>query len=418
MRTGIATMTLDYGQCPAWLFQRMTRLGRVIAIAIISEFGSEEFIKRLADPVWFQSLGTLMAFDWNASGLTITTTAALKEALRGLEKDADVFLCGGKGKTSRKTPDQIVDWSWKLGINQQLSDKLVYTSRAAAKVDSALIQDGFTLYHHAFIFNKKGQWAVVQQGMNTLIGRARRYHWWGGKIKDLLEEPHSGIASQARLTKVLDLTNKVSEKNKEVILELVKHEKSLYRDLKIIATRLPMSPQALKNPAGFFSVNESLACASSNKSRDSSTRPSDLVGMTQEFKILSLPGIEFRHHPVENEFLHPQLQKTINKVVITQPNSFERLLMTPGVGGKTIRALSLVSEVIYGAKPSYEDPARYSFSFGGKDGTPYPVDRQTYDKTLGILENAVRKSNLYLKEKNSTLQRIDLLYRKMSQLAT
>lgn len=385
MRTGIATMTLDYGACPAWLFQRMTRLGRVIALAIISEFGSEEFIKRLADPVWFQSLGTLMAFDWNASGLTITTTAALKEALRGLEKDADVFLCGGKGKTSKKTPEQIRDWSFVIGHSQELSDRLIYTSKAAAKVDSALIQDGFTLYHHAFIFNKSGKWAVVQQGMNTTIGRARRYHWLGSQVNNLIEEPHAGIATQAKIPAVLDLTSKISKKNKEVTIELIRHEKSLYRDLKIITTiRNEVEP---RNGA-------------------------------YQLKILDLPGIEFHHHPVEAEFLHPQLRKTINKVVIAKPDSFERLLMTPGVGGKTIRALSLVSEVIYGAKPSYEDPARYSFSFGGKDGTPYPVDRVTYDKTLTVLENAVRKSNLWLKEKNTTLQRIESLHYKMSQLTT
>lgn len=149
-------MTLDWGQCPAWLFQRMTRLGRVIALAIISEFGSFELIKRLSDPVWFQSLGTLMAFDWNASGLTVVAMAALKEALRGLEKDTDVFICGGKGKTSKKTPEQITSWSWNIGLDQKLSDKLVYTSKAAAKVDSALIQDSFTLYHHNFILQQKG----------------------------------------------------------------------------------------------------------------------------------------------------------------------------------------------------------------------------------------------------------------------
>jgi hypothetical protein len=378
MRTGIATMTLDYGQCPAWLFQRMTRLGRVIALAIISEFGSQEFIRRLADPVWFQSLGTLMAFDWNASGLTVVAMAALKEALRGLEMDSDVYICGGKGKTSKKTPDQIVDWSWKIGFQQQTADKLVYTSRAAAKVDSALIQDGFTLYHHNFIFNRKGQWAVVQQGMNTQIGRARRYHWYSDQVKNLIEEPHTGIATQARLPTVLDLTSKKSQENKEVTLSIIQDEKSLYRNLKILA-----------EPKTRF-----------------------------QLKILDLPGIEFSHHPVENEFLHPQLRKTINKVVVAKPNSFESLLMTPGVGGRTIRALSLVSEVIYGAKPSYEDPARYSFSFGGKDGTPYPIDRTTYDKTLSVLESAVRKSNLWLQEKNETLRKIDSLHRKVNLLVT
>lgn len=404
MRTGIATMTLDYGQCPAWLFQRMTRLGRVIALAIISEFGSEEFIRRLADPVWFQSLGTLMAFDWNASGLTITTTAALKEALRGLEKNVDVFMCGGKGKTSRKTPEQIRDWSFVIGHSQELSDKLIYTSRAAAKVDSALIQDGFTLYHHTFIFNKKGQWAVVQQGMNTLIGRARRYHWYSDHVKNLIEEPHTGIATQAKLPTVLDLTNKMSKKNKEVTLELVKHEKSLYRDLKILATQ-----SVIARTRQLAGTKQSIKIAALTPFARNDN---------YQFKILSLPGIEFHHHPVENEFLHPQLQKTIQKVVIAKPNSFESLLMTPGVGGRTIRALSLVSEVIYGAKPSYKDPARYSFSFGGKDGTPYTVDRTTYDKTLSVLENAVRKSNLWLREKNNTLQRIELLHYKMNRSTT
>ena len=373
MRTGITTMTLDWGTCPAWLFARMTRLGRVIALAIISEFGSEEFIRRLADPVWFQSLGTLMAFDWNASGLTVVALAALKEALRGIEKDADVYICGGKGKTSKKTPLQITDWSWKIGIDQQTSDKLVYSSRASAKVDSALVQDGFTLYHHTFIFNKKGKWAVVQQGMNTQIGRARRYHWLSDHITDFINEPHLGIATQERVPTVLDLTSQKSEQNRDVTLDLVHDSKNLYRNLKVLAEK----------KAGY------------------------------QFKILDLPGIEFSHHPVETEFLHPQLKKTVAKVVVSEPNSFERLLMTPGIGGKTIRALSLVSEVIYGAKPSYEDPARYSFSFGGKDGTPYPIDRDTYDKTLTVLEQAVRKSNLWRNEKNSTLGKIDLLHKKV-----
>lgn len=371
MKTGIATMTLDWGQCPSWLFDRMRRLGRVIAIAIISEFGSYEFIKRLADPVWFQSLGTLMAFDWNASGLTVTTTAALKEALRGLEKDLDVYICGGKGKTSRKTPDQIVDRSWVIGFDQETSDRLVYSSRASAKVDSALVQDGFNLYHHSFIFNQKGQWAVVQQGMNTAISRARRYHWFGENVDSFIEEPHTGIATQAKLPHVLDLTSPDSRENRQTSLAVVSDKKDLYRSLKVLADKV-------------------------NK---------------RKIRILNLPGIEFFHHPVENEFLHPNLKRAIGKAVITQPNNFEKLLMTKGVGAKTIRALSLVAEVIYGAKPSYEDPARYSFSFGGKDGTPYPVDRKTYDKALAVLEKAVRKSRLALKEKETTVRKINLLYK-------
>ena len=166
MQRGIATFTLDYGKCPAWLFQRMTKLGREMTRVIVTEYGPEEFIKRLADPVWFQSLGTVLAFDWNASGLTTILTAALKEALRGEEEKLGVFICGGKGKTSRKTPEQIQSWGENLNLRQNQISNLVYNSKMAAKVDSSLVQDGFQIYHHSFFFTKSGAWTVVQQGMN------------------------------------------------------------------------------------------------------------------------------------------------------------------------------------------------------------------------------------------------------------
>ena len=374
MRTGVASFTLDYGRCPPWLFQRMTRLGRVISLAIISEFGSQEFIRRLSDPVWFQSLGTLMAFDWNSSGLTVIAMAAIKEALRDLEKEVDVFIAGGKGKTSRKTPEQILGFANSIGFDQSTADKLVYSSKAVAKVDSALVQDGFQLYQHNFIFNSRGFWAVVQQGMNTQIGRARRYHWLGSKVDEFTEEPHSAISSQAKLNKVLDLTAKLSKKNKNISLELVKDEKSLYRDLRVLA----------EPKTGY------------------------------QLTILDLPGIEFHDHPVNHtDFLSPQLDKALNSAIVAQPNSFESFLMTPGVGPRTVRALSLVAEVIYGAIPSYDDPARYSFGFGGKDGTPYPVDRATYDKTLTVLEKAISVASLPYKDKDQTLRRIDRLSRQL-----
>lgn len=369
MRTGIATMTLDYGRCPSWLFERMKRLGRVLALAIISEFGSYELIRRLADPVWFQSLGTLMAFDWNASGLTVTTLAALKEALRGLEKEADIFICGGKGKTSRKTPSQILSWSWHLGFDQKKADRLIYSSKTSAKVDSALIQDGFALYHHVFVFNKKGQWAVIQQGMNPKIQRARRYHWLSEKLVDFTQEPHLGIASQARLPSVLNLTAFKSQKNKETSLFLLQNKQNLYHHLRVLSQKQPI----------------------------------------YQFKILDLPAFEFSHHQVETEFSNPRLKKIIDQLTTDPPVNFEAFLTTKGVGPKTVRALSLIAEIIYGAKPSYDDPARYSFSFGGKDGTPYPVDRQTYDQTLDILEKAVRKSRLQFKEKETVFRRLEKL---------
>lgn len=372
MRTGVATFGLDYGKCPPWLFARMVRLARVVLIAAVSEFGSLEFLKRLSDPVWFQSLGCLLAFDWNASGLTTTTLGALKEALRGLEKDLDIFIVGGKGKTSRKTPEQIVSWGKVLGFSQNQVSTLDYISRATAKVDSGLIQDGFQIYHHNLIFNQEGQWTVVQQGMNTAKLLARRYHWQGKDKIDFINEPHSGIASQLKLPKVLNLTSKQSEENRDTQVLLLERKKTLTHELTILANK----------------------------------------NQTTIFKTLKLSNQDFSCHPIQNvNFQSPRLLKNIQKLQIVKPKNFQELLMIKGVGGATLRSLSLVAEIIYGAKPSYQDPARYTFAHGGKDGVPFPVDRKTYDKSLGILEKAILKSNLPLSEKDGALYRAEKFFK-------
>ena len=186
MQRGVATFTLDWGKCPPWLFQRMVSLGREMTQVLIAEHGPDEFVKRLADPVWFQSLGTVLAFDWNASGLTTILTAALKESIRGQERDLGIFICGGKGKTSRKTPDEITDWGQKLSLGEGQTENLVYNSKMSAKVDSSLIQDSYQIYHHSFIFSRNGAWAVVQQGMNTEDQTARPYHWFSDDIKNFV----------------------------------------------------------------------------------------------------------------------------------------------------------------------------------------------------------------------------------------
>ena len=193
MRTGIATVPLDYGRCPPWLFLRMKKLGRAIAETIVEEFGAEEFLRRLSDPIWFQSLGCVLGFDWNSSGLTTTVLGALKVALFDIQDSLGVYICGGKGKTSRKTPEEINTYGLSRGF--QFSDKLIYASKTAAKVDSALIQAGYQIYHHNFLFTKNGNWTVIQQGMNTENQTARRYHWYSPNVKDFTEEPHSGIIS-------------------------------------------------------------------------------------------------------------------------------------------------------------------------------------------------------------------------------
>jgi len=234
MKRGIATFTLDWGKCPPWLYERMVKLGREMVRVLVEEYGPDEFIKRMADPVWFQSLGTVLAFDWNASGLTTILTAALKDAIKGQEQDLGIFICGGKGKTSRKTPDQIMEWGYKLALPAKNAENLIYNSKMSAKVDSSLIQDGFQIYHHSFMFSKNGAWTVVQQGMNTDNQTARRYHWHSENIRELINEPHTGIASQSFKKEVLNMTAKESDKNRALSVELIQAGyKTVMKDIEV-----------------------------------------------------------------------------------------------------------------------------------------------------------------------------------------
>lgn len=369
MRRGIATFTLDTGKCPKWLYDRMVTLGREIVQILVAEYGPDEFIKRISDPVWFQSLGTVLAFDWNASGLTTILTAALKDAIRGLEKDLGLFICGGKGKTSRKTPEEIANWGYKLSLPDGKTNRLIYNSKMSAKVDSSLVQDGYSLYHHSFFFSKNGAWAVVQQAMNLEKQTARRYHWSSDNLKDLIEEPHKGIITdQITKEKTLNMTAKESDKNRSMSVEFVNGNfNALMKDIQIL--------------------------------RKHSSSLSKMISMKideNQLTLLTLEDTEFSTHPVVNENFSQSkyLEKILWLLCDRKPENYETLLQQKGVGAKTIRALSLVSEVIYGAKASYTDPARYSFAHGGKDSTPYPVDKKTYDQNIDILKKAVEKSRM------------------------
>ncbi len=377
---GIATFGLDYGKCPRWLFERMVRLGREMIEVMVEEYGPDEFIKRIADPVWFQSLGTVLAFDWNSSGLTTILTAALKEAVRGSEKDLGIFVCGGKGKTSRKTPDEIEKWGSVSGLPAPNVENLVYNSKMAAKVDSALIQDNYQIYHHSFFFSRNGAWAVVQQGMDINSQTARRYHWYSEKITDLVSEPHSGIASQ-RIVPTLNLTAGKSKENQKISTELVQGNYSgLMKDIQIL--------------------------------RRHSSELSQMMALKfrqQKTTLLNLEKREFFWHPVLSEDFSRSryLEKILARACQRKPENYETLLSLKGVGPKTIRALSLVSEVIYGAEPSYEDPARYSFAHGGKDATPYPVERSTYDSTIDFFQRIVQKMRISAPEKGRIIQGLE-----------
>lgn len=420
MHRGIATFTLDYGKCPKWLFERMVKLGREIMQVLIAEYGPDEFIKRIADPVWFQSLGTVLAFDWNASGLTTILTAALKEAIRGQERQFGVFICGGKGKTSLKTPDQISDWGERLSLPDQYAKNLVYNSRMSAKVDSALIQDGFELYHHAFFFSRNGAWAVVQQGMNKVRQSARRYHWFSENAKDLIVEPHSGIVSDPlrKVIPTLNMTSKLSGENRATTIEIVGGGKyyNLMKDIQVLRNHSShlskmISMKISKDGANGASGNGRSESSSERVSGSGVVSGRNGRGETNpdQLTLLELAPREFRVHPVITEDFSRSkyLEKILWKVCDTQPGNYEKLLSMEGVGPKTIRALSLVSEVIYGSEASYTDPARFSFAHGGKDATPYPVDRRTYDQSISMLKKAVEKAHLNFTDKRGAINRLE-----------
>jgi uncharacterized protein len=384
MQRGIATFTLDGGKCPPWLWKRMVKLGREMVRVLVEEYGSDEFIKRIADPVWFQSLGTVLAFDWNASGLTTILTAALKEAIKGEEKNLGIFIAGGKGKTSRKTPQEILTWGEQLNLPEKQSQNLVYNSKMAAKVDSALIQDGFQIYHHVFLFSKSGAWTVVQQGMNTQNVSARRYHWHSEDINDLIVEPHTAIVSQKFSDRIdLNMTTKIAEANRNLSVDLVNSGyQNIIKDVELL-----------------------------RKHYTKFTRMMSAKVNGEKFTMLQLNRMEFgpEDHSVAFEDFNKSkyLEKVLAKLTEIKPITYESLLAAEGVGPKTIRALALVGEIIHGAEASYTDPARYSFAHGGKDATPYPVDRETYDVTIEIMKQAVAKSKIESKDKDQALRRLD-----------
>lgn len=399
MKRGVATFTLDGGHCPPYLFERMVRLGREMVRVLVEDYGPDEFVYRMSDPVWFQSLGTVLAFDWNASGLTTVLIGALKEAIKGQEKDLGFFICGGKGTTSRKTPGQIEDWGGQLNFPEVAVAQLVSNSKMSAKVDSALVQDGYQLYHHAFFFSKRGAWTVVQQGMNTNSRSARRYHWFDRLVKtregaiknadiDFVNNPHQAIAAQSKHLDVLNLVAEESGKTRDTSVELLgEGYKRVKKDF------------------------ESLRLHKNKMSKMMAVRADDPFNKLRagdEYVGLKLSRHDFYHHPVEFEDFAASkyLDKIIQKLSDEKPGDYKSLVATEGVGAKTVRALALVAEVLYGAPPSYTDPARYSFAHGGKDGFPYPVDRTTYDTTIEVMRKAVNRSRIPLSDKQKALNRL------------
>jgi len=351
-RTGVATLPLHYGTAPRWLFERMARLARAVVCALVEDIGPQGVLRRVSDPFWFQAFGCVLGFDWHSSGLTTTVCGALKHGLRGLERELGFAVAGGKGAASRRTPEELQAYADRLGFDPA---PLVYASRMSAKVDSHAVQDGYQLYHRAFFVTRSGAWAVVQQGMREDDRTARRYHWLGEAVRDFVCEPHAAVCAQQTVP-TLNLVAKESGPAREAITAL------------------------------------------------SRERPERLVGELK--RVLTLPA---RHHVLVSDLDPRRLERVLLRTYEAQARDFETLLGLPGVGAKTLRALALLSELLAGTPASWRDPARFSFAHGGKDGHPYPVDRSTYDRTVAVLEDALRRARLGHTDRLEALRRLHRL---------
>jgi len=365
-RRGVANLPLHGGHAPRWLFNRMVKLAGGIVDVILFEYGSDEFLRRISDPYWFQALSCVLGFDWHSSGTTTTTCGALKMAINPQEHG--IMVAGGKGKVSRKTPSEIQGAADFFPLSSKKIEELVYSSKISAKIDNSCIQDGYNLYHHCFVFTENGDWTVIQQGLNEKNKYARRYHWLSESIENLTEEPHRGISCDKREHETLNMTSQESNDSRNISVDLVcdnpEHLKQYFRR--------PLNGQSL---------------------------------LTDYFKELNMP----KHHPVLDMDISEHEFKVLKEAWELQPQNYEELISLQGIGPKKIRALALISDLVYGASPSWEDPVKYSFTHGGKDGFPYPVDRDVYEHSIQTLKDALDQAKLNNKDKYKAIKRLESL---------
>jgi uncharacterized protein len=354
--TGSADLPLHGGRVPPWLFERMARLGRVLAEAIVLEYGRDELLRRVAQPFWFQALGAFMGMDWHSSGITTSVVGALQRGLAPLERELGLKVCGGRGRHSRRTPDELVAFGDRTGID---GTALVRTSRLVAKVDGAAVQDGYALYLHAFFVAADGRWAVVQQGMDTAARRARRYHWLAEGLESFVEEPHAAIEGRPGGA-IVNLTDRRAAASREAQLALARAGPDrVLGELRRISARAPH---------------------------------------------LLMPA---RHDVRGGDVVLRRLHAALAAAAERGPVDFADLLLTPGLGARTVLSLSLAAEVIHGAPCRFTDPARFSLAHGGKDGHPYPVPLRVYDETLRVLRRAVDRARLGEDERLAAIRRLD-----------
>jgi hypothetical protein len=376
-RSGSADLPLHGGRVPPWLGERMTRLGAVISQAIVHHYGRDELLRRLAHPFWFQSFGCVMGMDWHSSGITTSVIGALKRGLEPLRGELGLHVCGGRGKHSRRTPEELVAVGERTGID---GAALATASRLVAKVDSAAVQDGFDLYLHGFIVSDDGKWVVVQQGMNGDARQARRYHWLSEGLTSFVDEPHSAIDGPQQ----------------GVIVNLTDHRAEASRGAQL----------TLLDELGPDGIARELAALEQG-------------GETPASQPLLPHLVMPAHHDVRPGDVHARrLRGTLAAAADRGPQDFAQLLLTPGVGARTVQALAMVAEVVHGAPYRFTDPARFSLAHGGKDRHPYPVPIKVYDETIRVLKSAMQNAKLGRDEELGALKRLDDQARTLEQHAS
>ncbi|MDQ0562431.1 hypothetical protein QO004_004236 [Rhizobium mesoamericanum] len=378
-RSGSADLPLHSGRVPAWLSDRMAKLGALVTEAIVHHYGREEMLRRLSHPFWFQSFGAVMGMDWHSSGVTTSVLGALKRGLKPLSTELGLHVCGGRGSHSRRTPTELIDIGYRVGID---GSALANVSRLIAKVDSAAVQDGFDLYLHGFIVTSDGQWVVVQQGMNPERRQARRYHWLSEGLENFLDSPHSAIEGRSQ-GNIINLADRRADRSRSGQLDLL----------------------ATLDPGRI--AREAVAL----------DRPTAVVPHPCDEPLLPHLIMPEHHDVRESDVRMKRLYANLAAAADRGPTDYPELLLVPGVGPRTVRALAMVSEVIHGAPCRFSDPARFSLAHGGKDRHPFPVPLKIYDETIRILKSAVAKGKLAREDELAALRRLDQQARRVEQYA-
>ncbi len=347
-RSGFTDLPLHGGRVPAWLHERMAKLGVAIVEVIIAEYGRAEVLRRLSDPFWFQSFGAVLGMDWHSSGITTSVMGALKKSINPISAQLGLHICGGRGRQSRRTPHELLNLADRHGY---AGDYLVRCSKLSAKIDNTAIQDGFQLYLHSFILSAEGDWSIVQQGMNPEVGKARRYHWHSPSLTSFVDEPHASIYGPHQGS-ILNMVAHGAQPARQGVLDIVQEAPAL---------------------------------------------------MLKEVMHLQMPA----HHDVRvSDIDLKRLGAMLFLAHERDLDGFEDLMLLEGLGPRTLQSLALVSEIIYGTPIRFSDPARFSFAHGGKDGHPFPVPLQVYDETISFLNQSVERARIDRTDKNQAFKKL------------